>query len=512
MLLFSAFLFPILLSAQSKLTNAEMRYFNNKIVDLLEEYEIHIQTPTERASTEFVSLFESKDTKIYNDLLGLSRESDLSAQEYFQLLYQNSQACKVMIKEIEKGNLYEDESHYLIDVTFKKYIQYFDKCGVLFDSYLFYNNDHEINATIAMDKVTGHIYFKKMSGSIDSDASPLPDKYKVFISKDKRDKMVMADNRKIDYNIFDQAIVDDNAKFKYVDSEVLLKVVKESPSCNIYSFNYKPRRWRIKPYVEIPVGEIFKYKGNNSSKFNIETSSIDFGINVGYSVFTKPKFKLSIFSGIGLVSCSANFKYDGKCQYSYKSKGDIDGDTYTRYYEISNLKAKQNNKQLYIPLSLDFDFQFYNKFSLYLQAGAKACYLYKNNFTDIHADIYSYGIYPQYDNLRIDDLPSLGFGYSTIDVTSQDIDTKTITICPYTGLGFRLNIYKSLFLDSNVSYQMWNSVYKNDRVISLYNPVEHNSLISYNNSNGNEVKNFANLFENISLGGIKINIGLLFKF
>ena len=41
-------------------------------------------------------------------------------------------------------------------------------------------------------------------------------------------------------------------------------------------------------------------------------SSIDFGINVGYSVFTKPKFKLSIFSGIGLVSCSTNFKYDGK--------------------------------------------------------------------------------------------------------------------------------------------------------------------------------------------------------
>lgn len=108
-----------------------MRDLNSKIVDLLEEYEVLIQTPTDRASREFIALFENKDIEIYNDLLGLNSEKRLTVEEYATVISTKSQACKVIIKDIVKGTLSEDANSYLIEVTFKKYMQYYDRCGIL---------------------------------------------------------------------------------------------------------------------------------------------------------------------------------------------------------------------------------------------------------------------------------------------------------------------------------------------------------------------------------------------
>ena len=512
-LLYIAFILPALASAQVKLTNADMRDLNSKIVDLLEEYEVLIQTPTDRASREFIALFENKDIEIYNDLLGLNSEKRLTVEEYATVISTKSQACKVIIKDIVKGSLSEDANSYLIEVAFKKYMQYYDRCGILFDSQDFYKNDHELKALIAMNKEDRSVHFRKMDGDIKTATPPLKKKYKVVTYKDARDADVLANGKRIKYNSFDQAILDDSVDLQFTDNDVVLRLVQDSPGCNNYSFSYKPRRWRIKPYVEFSMGDIYKFDGDHTDNITKSASMMEMGLDLGYTLVAKPKFKLSLFTGFGLAKSKVDLAYDGIYNYSYTAAADIDGDSYNRFYEVSNFKATQEVSQYVVPLYLDFDFQVSKRFSLYLQGGLKAYLNSAFDVTNVHADLYTYGIYPQYNNLKIENFQPIGFGSSTQEIPTQEIEAESMTFEGFAGAGFRLNLFKALFLDARVSYQMGTPLVKTKDLVKLDNPEEENALIRFDNEVREEqVRNVTDIFDNISRGGLKVNVGLLLKF
>lgn len=511
-LLYIAFLFPAFVSAQVKLTNAEMRDLNCKIVDLLEEYEVLIQTPTDRASRDFIALFENKDIKIYNDLLGLNSEKDLTVEEYISVIGSKSQACKVIIKDIVKGNLTEDVNNYLVEVAFKKYMQYYDGCGILFDSQDFYKNDHELKALIAMNKEDRNVRFRKLEGSIETTTPPLKKKYKVITYKDVRDADVFANGKRIKYNSFDQAILDDSVDFRFTDNDVVLRLVQDSPGCNNYSFSYKPRRWRLKPYVEFSLGDIYKFDGEHTDNISKSASMMEMGLDIGYTIVAKPKFKLGLFTGFGLANSKVDLMYDGAYNYSYTASPDFDGDRYERYYEVTNFKATQEVTQYVVPLYLDFDFQMSRRFSWYLQGGLKAYLNSAFEVTNVHADLYTYGIYPQYDNLKIENFQPIGFGSSTQDIPIQEIETESLTFEGFAGAGFRLNLFKALFLDARVSYQMGTPLVKTKNVVKLDAPEEESALIRFDYEAGEQVRNVTDIFDKISRGGVKVNVGLLLKF
>jgi hypothetical protein len=161
---------------------------------------------------------------------------------------------------------------------------------------------------------------------------------------------------------------------------------------------------------------------------------------------------------------------------------------------------------------LDFDFQFAKRFSLYLQGGIKAYLNSAFDVTNVHADLYTYGIYPQYNGLKIENFQPIGFGASTQDIPTQEIETESMTFEGFAGAGFRLNLFKALFLDARVSYQMGTPLVKTKNVVKLDAPEEDSALIRFDNEAGEQVRNVTDIFDNISRGGVKVNVGLLLKF
>lgn len=511
-----ALILPISSFAQIKLTNAEMRYINNRVIDLLEEYEYQLQASTDRAKDEIVSLFESKDVLVYNDLLGLSAKKELTIERYVDLLFSESNACIIEFKDLDKKSMIETESHYLVDVSFTKYIQYQNDCGVFFDSQDYFKADHQLTATLAIDKNLNNVRIRKINGKIDSNVPVLPEKYKVFSYTDPRDNDVLVNDKGLVYNSFGQAFVDENAKVRFKDNEIILRIERENRDCNLYTFSYSPRRWRLKPRVEISLGTNYRLEGINVDKFNMTESMLDYGLDFGYAIVAKPKFKLSLFTGFGLSKSSFNFTQQEEYAYSYRTstEADFDGDSYNRNYRVSGMQSKVQLSQILVPLYFDFDFQFSRMFSIYLQTGIKAYFTSNFNITDLSMDTYTFGVYPQYDNLIIENFAPNNFGHHSIRIDKQQVESKSSVFDLYGGVGFRLNLYKGIYLDAGVNYQTaLTPIFETDQPLFISGYVnENNAFINYSCAGGENVGLFTNLFDKITRGSLRTNIGLLFKF
>ena len=506
-LLYIALTLPISISAQTNLSNAEMRIFNSRIIELLENYEYTIQDDTERGKYEFTSLFENKNILIYNDLLGLSTEKELTIENYINTLHGKSKACNVIIKDVKRGEMYEDDHHYLIKVSFNKYIQYHDKCGVFFDSKEFYKSDHQINALIAMNKEDKTVYFRNLDGSIDTKTQPLSKNYRVIVRNEERDNKVLVNGKRPQYNIFDQAFVEENAMIEYEDHDVSVKLTQDNPGCNIHSLKYKPHRWRIKPYFEFSVGKILDLGAEQEMLKS--AYMMDYGIDIGYAMVSRPKFKLSFVSGFGLSTSKAFL--NTSFNYSYYEYSDVDGDSYNRYSDVSNFSATMKIQQYVVPFYLDFDFRLAKKVSLYLQGGAKVYFTSLFNVNDIVADVNVYGIYPQYNNLKMENYEPNDFKRKTITFDKQEIDKKYFSMDFFGSLGFRFNIYKFLYLDTQVSFQTgYTPIYSSSRKIYLNGNIsKYNALISYKTSEN--IGTVTDIFREIKKSCVRLNIGLLFK-
>ena len=516
-LLYIILILPFSISAQSTLSNAEMRKLNYHIVDLVEDYEYLLQTPTDRARYEFIGLFESEKTLIYNDLLGLSTAKELKVEKYIDILFSNSNACKVVIKNLKKKEVVETDTHYLVDITFDKYIQYYNNCGVVFDSEDFYEADHRITATVAMDKESKKVLFRKIKGSINTNAQPLPAKYRVFSYNEPRDKDVLANGKNIKFNSFGQAFVDENAIIKFNNSDVELKIVQDNGNCNLYSFRYKPYRWRFRPKVDFTFNDPYKVGGTYGIKMLKSSSMFDFGADIGYAVVFKPKFKLSLFTGIGMSNSKAEFE-QGNSIYRYYymagSKADFDGETYRRYYELKNMKAKMELTQIVVPLYLDVEIPVYERISAYAQFGMRVNFTANLNITGLGADMKTFGVYPQYNYLVMEDFAPNGFGNQTILVDEQKIETKACTLDMFGGLGCRVNLYKGLFFDAGLTYQgSVTPIHETqNRVLFTDDIDEKDAFITYSCHNGESIRPFTDILEKVTRGAWRANVGLLLKF
>ena len=95
-------------SYAQELSWSEQRNFRLSIYNAMESYQSNASLLDETESDTFASLFESGNTRIYNDLLGVSTEPTLTVYEYIRSLEKNTRTRSVIIKNVNIGNLYFD--------------------------------------------------------------------------------------------------------------------------------------------------------------------------------------------------------------------------------------------------------------------------------------------------------------------------------------------------------------------------------------------------------------------
>ena len=524
-------------SYAQKLSWKEQRLFRLGIYNAIESYEMFASLYDENLKDGFASLFESGNTRIYNDQLGISTEPTLTVNEYIKNFEDKVEIINhVNVRNIRIGNLYLENDRWQADVAFDKNIGYFTKSGLPISSKAYYGADYKMIATFALGN-DGEVRIVSLKGEMESDRAPLPDDYfavKRSIIKDKngneipnpRDLNAIWNDNKFDFmsiSEIEYAFVPmtiEDVKFQYQrDNDIYVKPIAVEGSKDMYYLRYEPAHWRLKVRSDFTTGNHYMFEIGND-KIETKSESNEFALELGYVIPSSKKLKVGLFFGAGIALNKFEMALDS-WNYSSTTTGsaDIDGDAYTRYYFLNNIKQEYSTTDVMSLVYLDFERRFSKWFSMYLDLGAKGYYNINAEHGAFSADYSTYGVYTKYDNLKLDYRSGInGFTEAgkldSENLSADELKPEEFTYDAFGSLGFRIGITRWLQLDCGATYQMGMAEYikRTDNILGKStNP--NDVLVMYSASQNKEnVRSMIEAATSVKRESLKVNVGIILKF
>ena len=489
----------------------------------VDAYSVWATIADDEAYYDFLELFKTKESPVYNDLLGISSSETLTAENYARILRNGLQNKKVFIKNIKNEGINVEGDLIRVRMSADKAISYIDSCGAYFSSSEFYNKDHHLVFSLVYDNQNRSCKIESITGSIES-PQKLQYPFFVFQSEEKQDSFLLYQGKTISFNSYHQALFNGNPdlkRFKFIDPNVYIKPYMDE--CNHVSVRYREYRFRLKAHYDLGLGNAYKLEGTDNSLTTDKNSVSNIGLDFGYVFPSKGIMKAGVFLGVGFAQSRIDFGYTN-ADYYFSTSADVDGDSYIRHYQNLNIKQGIKLTDLTIPLYADISFHFSSVVNLFVDLGVKFHFNMNHKMNTAEGSAYTYGIYPQYNNLRMDEHWGYnGFGNTAFSATNLDntvlLDVSSLTIDALGSIGLRFNIPETpLALDLGVSYQMGlsNVIKANNTAVSLADVSDPSHALVYNTLTGQtSTEHLRNLTE--SLTGVKrqvlmFNIGLAYKF
>lgn len=493
------------IDAQS-LSNAERRKMYMDVLNLINDYEKYAEVDG-RNKRSFLRLFNDPATPIYNDLMGVSESETMPAHEYADSMVSQAKYPEVVIRNVLHDEPQYTDGKWFMNVSFAKELEYMDSCGIFeFSSKKHYGVDHQIKARVSWTDSEG-AKFELLEGFIDTYVDHYPVNYMIFEPRNPKDTtyLLFKGNPIVTeyydgsaYAILPKA---DTKAFKYTkDKDVHVKL-KHDVNNKVY-MTYKPKRWRVKARYEQAVAAIAVEPGYNdktttslewgnkslidvesdfvfnndesgtrsdsvlmTDNFSLTSSVRAIGLDLGYVFPSRGSVKWGFFTGVALRQTTINSFYNGEEPLKinrWTTYEDEDADHYLRQYEFNSLRYSTKVNQLYFPAYFDMDIRCSNSFSFYFDLGAKLYWRFKKMkpVTAFSADYSVYGMYPQYGGVVFDegffgDYSLNGFvnNASISDTEEYEISNSNVYLDAFAGFGFRIRLYKDLFIDLGVNYQ-----------------------------------------------------------
>lgn len=494
---------------------AKQRLIVDEAISTIEDYESFATISDEEIRYFFEDLFVDENVKVYNDLLGVSTAESLSVKEYCQKMSEDLRNKKVTIKNIKKEKIWNENDSWKIKFSFDKTLSYVNKCGTYISSNDFYDKEYHLLVTLVYDEQQEKCKIESITGSVDSSKKLSADFY-TFRTEDKRDYQLAYRNNKLSFNSYGQAILDGpfaKTAFHYADPDVVLMPIVEE-ECKSVSMKYKERKLRIKLHYDLELGNFWEIGGKESLN-DTKTTMSSFGVDFGYVFPSKSKVKIGMFTGLNLSLATIKMSYQNE-DYSYSSSADVDGDSYIRHYEKLLLDQNAKLTEFGIPIYADMNVKFNRLLSLYIDLGIKFNYSISHKVNELEGEAYIYGIYPQYNDLRMDEHWGYnGFGhniFSNLNLDNTNLtNMRDLNVDALGGAGLRFSIPRTaLSLDFGIAYQLG--------LMNLLKSESDNGItqIVYNSiTDGASTEHVGSLFDffsNIKKRALNFNIGLIYNF
>lgn len=515
---FNAFSAPLTLPQERQVKLSALR--------LIEGYESYSTMRSDEAEEEFRYIFNNDTLPIFNDLNGLADGRTLTVDRYITTV-KSTTGAKVVIKNITHGAIEDGGSVWLIPVKFHKEIQYNHPRHdfIVLSSYEYYGEkDYIMTAMVSCDKTTFECHIVSLTGSIDSNRARLESSFHMVTKRDPRDENTTLNGKPLGFDRFGQRFVSlseldvrNNIRypnFRYPDDDI--KVSYTNIDDVTWKLKYIPTRWRVRPWMEMGLGGAYAIE-TPSPQLTATSSGMQAGVDFGFVFPSRGMLKVGIFTGLGYSTGKIDLALPS---LSYSTDGyDVDGDSYTHFFELSNMSQSLSLSHAVVPLYGEMEMRLHSRFSLYAQAGVKAFLSMSTKVTGLNYSVYSYGLYPQYGNLKIEESWINGFGSTTLGVNDlYDSDySYPLAIDVMAGVGARVKLFGPVSLDLGVSYnQQVNGarLYEGGEVTTLPSGASsYGRLPIYPSGNeGLRVSNTLVEFCAVKPAQLNLKAGLTFKF
>lgn len=517
----SLFSFQSVLAQQNN--SVEQRRALDAALNTIDSYTVWSSVANSEARYEFLDLFVNKNIQVYNDLLGIKQGKTISVEEYTNLMLHTLRNKKIFIKNIKNEGVFTENGLMRIRLSLDKEISYIDSCGAYFSSSEFYKNDHHLVFSLVYDNKNRSCKIESITGTIDS-SQKLQHPFFVFQSEEKRDSFLLYKGKTFSFNSYHQALfngIPDLKRFKFIDPNIYIKPYVNE--CNHVSVRYREYRFRLKAHYDLGLGNAYKLEGVDKSLTTEKNSLNNIGLDFGYFFPSKGIIKAGIFLGVGFAKSKIALGYTN-ADYYFSTSADVDGDSYIRHYQNMNIKQGVKLTDLTIPLYADISFHFSRIVNLFVDLGAKFHFNMNHKMDTAEGSAYIYGIYPQYDNLRMDEHWGYnGFGNNTFSTANLDnlelLDVSGLSVDAFGNIGLRFNIPETpLAVDLGVSYQIGlsNLIKANDTAVSLDKVADSSHALVYNTLNGltstEHLRNLTESLTSVKRQAFMFNIGLIYKF
>ncbi len=244
-----------------------------------------------------------------------------------------------------------------------------------------------------------------------------------------------------------------------------------------------------------------------------KSASSDFGIDFGWTFWSQRENSLEANIGLGYGRTSLKANLSGmEYHYAAPAAADMDNEPYIRYYALDGVHQNIRIGRLTIPIYLNYRYQINDRFSLHALAGMKLGFNVVENFTS-RGKAFSYGVYPQYDNLMIDASYMNGFGASTLgrnETITPDVHAVTFSLMA--GVGADVRIWESFYAGLTFKYEgAVNNMYKSIKADpDAFNA--NTAPVTYTVAEGETVKPLSSYLTSSKLSRFSCVISLFYRF
>lgn len=273
------------------------------------------------------------------------------------------------------------------------------------------------------------------------------------------------------------------------------------------------QRLAVKLHANVGLGNSLKTEFSLPD-ISHKSSSNEFGIDLGWTFWQHKNHSLELNAGLGYSASSLTLGMDNlSYDYSAPATADMDGDPYIRFYDLHDIEQKTELGRLTVPVYLSYAYRCNRWLALHLDLGVSLGFKVSSKISDCSGTGYCYGIYPQYDNLKIEESYLNEFGSKTFTSDNVTIPQANGFSCAFlAGLGAEFRIYGPISADLSLRY--------NGGLTNLYKPAitdltdfsDLNSPVSYTVKDGEQMKSLTDYLKSSKLSQIGINISLIYHF
>ena len=191
----------------------------------------------------------------------------------------------------------------------------------------------------------------------------------------------------------------------------------------------------------------------------------------------------------------------------------MDGETYARYYELSGIHQKLDMGRLTVPVYLSYVYRCNSRLRLHADLGVRLGFKVCSKVSEVSGEGYSYGIYPQYDDLMIDAGYMNDFGTKSYAKETAALPEANAFSCSVlAGVGAEFRIYGQLAADLSLRYLGGlTDQYKPgfSRTVGFDG---NDSPVTYTVAGGERMKALSDYFTSSRLSQLRLSLSLIYRF
>ena len=274
-------------------------------------------------------------------------------------------------------------------------------------------------------------------------------------------------------------------------------------------------RFVLKPHAAIGLGKALDMK-STLPMVSEKASSNEFGLDFGYTFWQKGGNSLGVNVGLAYRPTSLKLTAgDMQYQYDAPADADMDGDTYVRYYRqvVEGLEEKISTGYLQVPLYLDYRYRISDRVAVYGNLGVEFGFKCSAKINKIIGTVETYGVYPQYDDLVINESYLNGFGETGVnDAVKGKVNARGFMPSLLVGAGFEFRLYGPLWFDLGVRYNCgFNDMFKH--CIDGNAPfTAETAPVTYTVAEGENVRSLTDYMTKSRLSQVQLDLGFSIRF